>query len=432
MKQLLSIILLLSSGSLALAQAGWNWPQDIETAKEKNALYTDAVRSKQYSMAVEPHNGLLENCADLNESVYINGIKLYKGLSAAEADAEKKSEYQSMTMKMYDDRIKYYGNEGKVLNRKAFDAYKFYKGDRAKYNELLELFNRTFELNGEKVLDNNLAAYMDVVRRYKSANGEISDDKIFEIYEVISDIISKRIAKGGSKVDFFTRTQENVDKMLTMVVEVDCNFIEDSLVPKMRETKDPKMAKKVFKLMLTGKCTDSNSFLEAAELVFESEPEYGLAKVIAIKYTSSGDTKNGNEWYDKAIELTEDNTDKAEIYMSKAQVYSNLGQKNNARRSARKALANDPSMKDAYTLIGNLYMTSYEECKQGVSRVDDRLVFIAAYNQYRKAGNNAAAIKAKEQFPSASEIFEQNLNPGDSRTLGCWINETVVLDKRPN
>ena len=417
MKQLLTAILLVSSASLVMAQDGWKWPEDVESAKEKNALYTDAIRSKEYNLAIEPHSWLLENCPDLNESLYINGIKLYKGLASKETDAAKKGEYQSMTMKMYDERINYFGNEGKVLNRKAFDAYKFYKGDRTKYQELLELFNRTFELNGEKVLDNNLAAYMDV---------------IFEIYGVISDIISKRIAKGGSKADFFNRTQENVDKMLTMVVEVDCAFIEESLVPKMRETKDPKMAKKVFKLMLTGKCTDSDSFLEAAEIVFESEPEYGLAKVIAIKHTSAGDVNKGNEWYDKAIGLTEVNTEKAEIYMSKAQVYSNMGQKSNARLSARKALANDPSIKDAYTLIGNLYMTSYDECKQGKSRVDDRLVFIAAYNQYKKAGNSSSMANALEQFPTIAQIFELGLEEGQAMTINCWINETVKLARRPN
>ncbi len=430
MKQLLTAILFLGSATVTLAQAGWNWPQDVETAKEKNALYTDAVRSKQYQTAVAPHSWLLENCPDLNESLYINGIKLYKGLSTSEKDAAKKKEYQAMTMKMYDQRIQYFGNEGKVLNRKAYDAYKFYKGDRSKYQELLDLFDKTFELNGDRVLDNNLGAYMDVVRRYKSAGNEISDDKIFEVYEIVSEVLSKRIEK-GKKLDFYNSVQKTVDDILASLVEVDCAFIEESLVPKMKQSQDPKMAKKVFKLMLTGKCTDSPSFIEAAELVFETDPEYGLAKVIAIKYTSAGNTEKGNEWYDKAIELTEDNTEKAEIYMSKAKVSANLGRKAEARLNARKALANDPSLKDAYTLIGNLYMTSYNDCKQGVSRVEDRLVFIAAFNQFQKAGDSERMQSAKEQFPTISDIFTEGLEEGQAKTVGCWINETVKLERRP-
>lgn len=430
MKKLLTLTILLSASIAAFAQPGWKWPEDVESAKEKNALYVDAIKSKDYMTAIGPHSWLLENCPDLNESLYINGSKIYEGLAKKEKDAAKKKEYQTTVMKMYDDRIKYFGNEGKVLNRKAFTAYKYYKNDKSRYAELMTLFNKTFELNGNKVLKNNLMAYMDVIRRYKLSGGELSDEQILDKYGEISDIIAfQKKSKGGSQLDVI---QENVDKILLATVDVDCGLLESKFVPKMKETKDPNMAKKVFQLMLTAKCSDSPSFVEAAELVYQSEPAASLAKVIAIKNVAAGDISLGNEWYDKALSLTEDNLEKAELYFSKAQAFSNQGLKSQARSNARMALANDPSMKDAYTLIGNLYMTSYTDCRAGVSKVDDRLVFIAAYNQFQKAGNSSAMAKAKEQFPSISEMFELGLEEGQSMTVGCWINETVKLERRPN
>ena len=150
-----------------------------------------------------------------------------------------------------------------------------------------------------------------------------------------------------------------------------------------------------------------------------------------MKHSSAGDLETAHTYYDKAIEYADDNLKKAEIYMSKAQLYSSKGQKVAARTQARKALAIDPSMSDGYVLIGNLYMQSYQECRQGVSKVDDRLVFIAAYNQYQKAGNSAMMQNAKEQFPSIEEIFELGMKEGEVMNCGCWINESVKLSRRP-
>ena len=414
----------------AIAQPGWNWPEDVEKAKEKNALYTDALKSDQFQTAIEPHQWLLEKAPNLNESLYINGAKIYEGLADKESDAAKKIAFQDKALEMYDLRIKHFGDEGNVLNRKSLIAYKYHKGNKSKYKEMIELFDKTMKLNGEKTIDNNLIGYMDIIRRHKLSKGDISDETIIEKYGEISDLIEIKI-KQGKNVSKLEKYQETIDSMLTQIVTVDCEFVESNLGPKMKETGDLKVAKKVFQLMLTGKCTDSPLFLESAIILFEKEPEFGLAKVIALKHASAGDLETAHTYYDKAIEYADDNLKKAEIYMSKAQLYSSKGQKVAARTQARKALAIDPSMSDGYVLIGNLYMQSYQECRQGVSKVDDRLVFIAAYNQYQKAGNSAMMQNAKEQFPSIEEIFELGLKEGEVMNCGCWINESVKLARRP-
>lgn len=430
MKKLVLLGLFIAINTISVAQQGWKWPEDVETAKEKNALYVDAVKSKQFATAQAPHQWLLDNAPDLNESLYINGAKIYEGLVDAESDPAKKVALQEKALQMYDDRIKYFGDEANVLNRKAFTAYKYYKGNKSKYQELMTLFDKTFEMNQAKTLDNNLMAYMDVVRRYKLSGGDMTDEEVIDKYGMISDVIDGKI-KTGRNVPRLEKIQANVDKLLTATVTVDCQFVEDKLAPKMRENKDPKMAKKVFQLMLSAKCSDSPTFVEAAEIVYETEPAFGLAKVIALKHASGGDMNKAIEYYTQALDLTDDNLKKSEIYLSMAQMYASNGNKSAARTNARKALANDPSVSKAYTLIGNLYMQSYNDCKAGVSKVDDRLVFIAAYNQYKKAGDQSAMNSAKEQFPSIEEIFELGLTEGQSMTVGCWINETVILERRP-
>ena len=152
MKNLAKILTVLGVALTMVAQAqpGWNWGDQVDLAKEKNALYVDMLKAGRYQEALAPHTWLCQNTPNLNESLYQNGSKLYEELAEVEKDPAKLEAYKSKAMEMYDLRIKYFGNEGYVLNRKVYPAYKFYKDDKSKYKELYDMFNRAFELSKEE------------------------------------------------------------------------------------------------------------------------------------------------------------------------------------------------------------------------------------------------------------------------------------------
>lgn len=429
-KHLLSLALILCIAGFAAAQPGWNWGDSVDKAKEKNALYTDFVRAENWQGAVAPHSWLIKNTPDLNVSIYINGAKIYEGLAESTEDKAKTLEYQGKALEMYDLRIKHFNNEADVLNRKAYTAYKYYRDDKQKYKELYELFNKAFELNRNDVMINNLTAYMDVIRRYKLTGGVITDEEVFEKYTVIKDIIEAKKAN-GEKSSSLDKQADYVDKLLTATVEVDCKFIEEKLGPKFRATGDINLAKKIFSLMVQQKCTDSPLAMDAAIAINGVSPDYGIAKFIATRAASDGDLARAKEYYEKAVELTDDASKKSEIYLSLARTQVSSEGKSAARSSARKALAFDPSNRDAYALIGDLYMNSFNDCKGGESKVKDRAVFIAAYEMYQKAGDSERMNSAKAQFPSIEEIFNEDKEEGQSITVDCWINETVQIERRP-
>ncbi|RED98860.1 tetratricopeptide repeat protein [Marinoscillum furvescens] len=428
-KHLLSIAFFVAVASAAVAQPGWNWGDSVDKAKEKNALYSDFVRAKNWQAAVEPHSWLLENTPDLNASIYINGAKIYEGLADATDDKQKTLEYQGKALEMYDLRIKYFNNEADVLNRKAYVAYKYYRDDKPKYPELYELFNKAFELNGNDVLTNNLTAYMDVIRRYKLTGGEITDAEVFEKYTQITDIIAYKM-DNTSKKDRLKKVADYVDKILTATVDVDCAFITEKLGPKFKETQDINLAKKIFSLMVQQKCLDDPLAMEVAIAVNETSPDYGIAKFIAQRAAGEGDMTKAVEYFEKAVELTDDVEKKSDVYLSLARMQASSS-KVSARSSARKAISANPSNAEAYVFIGDLYMNSFEDCKAGESRVKDRAVFIAAYDQYKKGGDREKMAAAKAQFPSIEEIFNEELEEGQTVKVDCWINETVQIERRP-
>ncbi|MEM6846393.1 MAG: hypothetical protein AAF632_29570 [Bacteroidota bacterium] len=426
-----AFILILLSVSTTLSQNTFKWPEDEATAKEKVALYTDALKGKKYLEATEPLQWLLDNAPDLNPSIYINGIKIYEALEKAETDEAKKSEYQQTALQLYDDRIKYFNDEINVLNRKAFAAYKFYKKDKSKYQELYDLFKNTVEKSGVKLNTNLLVAHMDVVRRYNAATKSLSDEQVLGEYDIVSSIIEQKLNAGQDKAKI-NKQKEMVDKLLTGMVTVDCDFIENKLGPKLREKPDDTgLAKKIMGLSLAGNCSETPIFLDAAKIVMVDEPDFGIAKVIGIRSAANGDFEAAIDYFNQAVDLAPDNSKKADVYYEMASQFSKKGQKSNSRKYAREALSADPSMSKAYTLIGNLYMSSFDDCKQLKSKVDDRAIYLIAYDMYQKAGNTRGMKSAEAQFPSISEMFELDLKEGQSITVGCWINQSTTLRRRP-
>ncbi|MBS0001320.1 MAG: hypothetical protein KFF73_20210 [Cyclobacteriaceae bacterium] len=428
--KILVFVIAISGSYMACAQPGWNFPDNEEDSLqtgEMMALYADHMKSGEYQASLPPLQWILENVPDLNESIYINGAKILENLVDLTGDAEKKKIYQDSALLMYDLRIKYFDNEAQVLNRKAFAAYGFYKDDQSKYGELYDLYARTFEMSGQDVWDQNLLAFMDVIRRYRSAGGDVSDDEVLKIYDQIAGIIDQKIEQGED----LEKTKDNVYRLLASIVSIDCDFIREKLGPELQENPDDLgLAKNIFRFGFNGKCMALPAFLEACFVIFENEPTYGMAKLIADRSFINKDFDTALEFYDKAVQLTEENLKKSGIYVNQANVKSSQGKRSEARQLLYEAIEADPGNVEAYDNLGNLYFNSYNDCKQGENEVKDRAVFFAAYEMYKKAGNTEGMQQAREQFPLMETLHAYDILPGDPVQVGCWINESFTAQRR--
>lgn len=280
-------------------------------------------------------------------------------------------------------------------------------------------------------MDLNLLPYMDIVRRYKVSGGNISDEEILEIYEEIVQITNYKIEVVKKNVDKLKFVLDKVNELLIQTIDVDCEFVKNTLGPKLEaEPENLKLAKNILRLSFAGKCIDLPVFLEAAKVVQKSEPEYALAKLIGQSSASKKDFDTAIKYLEESVELTDDNTKKGDSYYSLAVIQSNLDKNVSARDYARKAVAADPTKKESYKLIGNLYYNSFGDCKKGQNPIHDKAVYIAAYDMFRLAGDSAGMSRARAQFPTMEEIFTWDLQVGDSYKVGCWINQTVSIQKR--
>lgn len=212
---------------------------------------------------------------------------------------------------------------------------------------------------------------------------------------------------------------------------LDCDFIEENLADKLVENpNDLNTAKKIFSYSLKAKCTNEEYFTRAGEVLYDDKPNFKLALALAKKYQANSNYNKAKEYFEAAADLTSLPENKFEAFMGLAYNHYKSNKYLEARKLAYQALSINPSSTAPYNLIGNLYFTSYERCKESKSRVRDRLVYLAAYEMYKKAGNTAQMMAAKEQFPSKEEIFNEGLEKGSKMNIDCWINQSVVLDSR--
>ena len=413
----------------------WNWGDQVDLAKEQYVLFSDAVKSKNYQSALKPLAWLLKNTPDLNPAIYINGVKVYENVAKKEGNAELKDQYIQRGLQLFDERIKYFNKKADVLGRKARFAYTFYNKTKSQYKYVFNVLKESFEINKKESGAGNLVAYMNMAYKHRLINKALSDDDIIDIYSSVSEALNYQKAKAGqARKARYDNMLGQLDKLLTATkVQISCEFVETKLGPKMKQDKDVNLAKKIFHLMILAKCIDRPLASDAAKLIQSSEPTYGVAKFLANVNRKKNNHQTAIKYYKNAASLTKDNSEKAEMYIGVAKVHMELKRKSDARNSARRALSYHSSIKgEANKIIGDLYMNSFNDCKQEKSQIDDRAIFIAAYKEYEKAGYTQGMKNAKSQFPSIEDIFTEGKKEGDLITVGCWINTTVHLERRPS
>jgi tetratricopeptide (TPR) repeat protein len=437
MKNLVGVLLLIFLANTAWSQCKeFKWPEDKAKAEEQLAIYGDAIKQQNYRAAVPGIQWFLANAPDWNVKLYIEGADVYQKLATAEKDPAKRQSLVDSLMWFYDQRIKVCGDEVNVLNRKAIYAAVFNGGKKESTASVLEMLDRVFEISGNNVLDNNLESYMRIVQANVTLLKNLSEEQILSRYDKLTSVIDQKLKKAQeanktADVEKLKKIKAGADDQLIKMVKVDCAFVKKNLEPKFRQTpEDLGLAKKIFGFMLADKCTDDPLWLEAGEVIHKNEKDYGLAKNLAAKYLSSGNEAKAEELFKEATTLANDPAQKSESLMNLGSVYAKKGAKGMARDYYRQAVTADPSNKEPYEKIGDLYHNSFDDCSKKENMAQDRLVYIAAYEMYAKSGNSQKMAASKAQFPSKEDIFLLNWKAGEEKSTGCWIGESVSLRTR--
>ena len=386
-----------ASGNAGNTSDAWHWGVEEDAAQSNWMNLTTSLEVKHFDEAIHPSKWLLEHTPDLNVALYINAAKAYEAMAKQEQDAVRKAEIQDSVMLIYDLRIKYFGDEANVLNRKGRLAYSYWINRKGKLDELHSLYSKIDELNGVNAYASN-SYYLFKVSCKKMKKKELTEEAVLTLFDHVNTNLEQKLTlalANGKSVRSIEKNQTKIESTLNKYgLELSCEWITSHYGATFNTAPSLDLAKKISKNLKKQKCVSNPLFTSATTYILNIEPTaegYSMLAAIQLNQKLDDDALASLQ---KAIELTELNSEKSEYYFDIAKIKAQKHQYNEARANARLALKEDASQKEIHSFIGDLYFSSYKSCKSD-DVLQTRAVFIAAYKEYQKAGSASKMAKSK-------------------------------------
>ncbi len=430
------IILTLAFIISSMTSYAQNYGNDSTRCVNELSNYTEYYKQKQYKDAYHSWAWCYKNCPQSIINIYIQGPTIIEDFINSEEDSLKRERWIDTLMQVFDDRIKYFGQEGYVLGLKALAMINYRNNDiQATYNVL----KSSYELQKEATKYYVLSYYFTTtVVLYQ--NSLLTKEDVLLNYSNVMEVLNMQIQNENNertKNAILAEAQAVEDLFINSGV-ADCESVIKLYEPKFAETPtDVELAKKIVALLNMGnsdECKLSDLYLKAATLIFENEKSASSAHSIAQSYLKRKEYATADNFYIKAIELESDLKKKADMYHEQALGYYLSNNYPSARNAAKSAITCDAACGKAYILIAKIYGITAKNCtdnefekKVANCLVVDWLTKAKAADPNVTAEANELIMRYASFFPKREEGFWLNIDTGAVVSFGCWINESTTV-----
>jgi tetratricopeptide (TPR) repeat protein len=421
---------------LSYAQDG-DLGNDPESCRINLSTYTEFFNQGNLKDAMTAWRWCFNNCPASTRNIYINGVNIMEYYIENAEDEETKQAYIDTLMMVYDNRIKYFGQEGMVLGRKGIT---FLKHRPQEIVQAYEIFEKAFNVGGKDTEFNVLGYYYNLAI-ILFTHDMLDAERVVELYSEISDVLNEQIenAEDENRKSRIKEVLDRVEELFVKSGAADCIAIIKLFGPQLdAKPGDVDLARKIVNLLDQGEgdeCQSDELYMKAAVIVYNNEKTARAAHSLAQYFFKRNMPQDAEKYYNEAIEMEEDNQSKADMYYELALLYFNqMNQYQRARNTAKSAIANNPNHGRAYILIGRAYAAGGTGC--GETTLEKKALWWVVVDQFVKARNVDSSVTSQanelinrysQYFPTQEEIFWENYEVGQSFTVGCWINETTTI-----
>lgn len=415
--------------------------QDSAECARNWSVYDELVIHRTFHLAYEPWRYVFENCPMLTINLYLHGVTIVRYRYDNETDPAKKEEWFELLMRVFDQRIKYFGNEGFVLGRKATALYQL-KPDNAQ--ELFDLTERSIELSGMSVEATVLSINFLSAVMLEHA-GKLGKEKIMERYLRAEEIIDYNLGQDPSDKQFYQNSRNTIQTLFQPYGS--CDNLVKIFAPRIEANpEDPELLKRVAGMLNNAGCNDSELFFSITEKLYIILPDAESAFLLGRMENSRGNYEAAIRYFQEAADryLQEDPAANQEnifrAYWVMAEIsFRQMRQMPQSRGYARKALEVKPNDGRPLLLIGEMYAASARDC--GNDDFTKKAAFWAAVDKFNLAISTSEDPSVKERaqqlaetyrqyFPNGEAIFFHGYTQGDQYRVECWINETTTIRAR--
>lgn len=420
----ITIAFLLLFSSTTLAQT-----DSIENlARNYQIRASDNMRYNYFEKAIPDINWLLKNVPLRSETIQSWAMEAYEQV-AEQSEKERKAVLLDSMLFAYKSKEQYFGLSDIEKNKFAFRYFKYFQNDAEKLKEAYPFFKELFS-TPDLPINNNLIPYMAITEKYNAKVQALDQSEIMDVYMLTSERVAKEYFNDDNK-----RYQSYSSFLNTSLKNIFGGEMPCSAVQRMSDgLTNPDsvlVAKKVLTDNLNSGCGRTDGYTASLEMLVRNEPTAGLYKILAQYAAVDKDYDQAIEYYEKAINLEEDAKKQADIHMDVANIYFINLNKPKSREHALKVIELDKEQaSSAYSFIGNLYLSSFDDCADRYDIVQDKAVYLAAYDMFFLAKDTKGMEDAQLRFPTREEAFNLNMDDGDQIDVGCWIQRKTELRTR--
>jgi tetratricopeptide (TPR) repeat protein len=417
--------------------------QDPECIKYRS-LYGEEYRQRNFEMAWPSWKYMYENCPDFTENLYIHGVTMARYFIEKETDPVKRDEMIDFMLGIYDQRIKYYGNEGLNLSRKAVEL-RTYRPDE--YMEQFEITERSILVDNISASLNALIMNLESVIRLaiesqtEEIKAKFTEEKILQKFDRAMDIIQENLKNLPGNLEELAAARTSLENLFLPFAT--CDNLIKIYGPRFDEApNDPDLLNKITAFLMRSDCTDSELYFKATRNLHRLNPSAQSAYNMGRMEEANENFTEAIGYYDQALEMSngDNGIDKYLALIRIANMYDNMGRYSQARSYALRAAEERPNCGRPWIMIANMYARSASSC--GSDEISTAAVYWAATDKAQRArsvDNDPDVVSAANRmissysarFPDRERLFMLNLDGGQTVRVGCWIGESTVARPRP-
>lgn len=413
------------------------------------SLYSEFYKQGDYKSAIPHWRKIYNKYPKSTANVYIHGAKIYEYLIENAKTDEEKEKLLDEYMKMYDKKIKYFGQQGFNLGRKATAWLKYNLVDSLRVTPLegdarkevmktgYEWLKQSME---EQEIETDLPVFIQLMQTTVALFklGELPKETVVTNYDKMNGLLNRIIEENADqnvKNDAKNIIQPFIENLFLKSGAADCEALVNIYEPQFEQKSgDEDFIKGMLLRLRRARCDESPLFEKATLKLYELDPSAEAAFNMAHTYLAKNDIDKAREFYEQAITQETDPKLLATYYYERGYLrYAKLKNYPGARDDAKKALSLDPELCDANMLIGDIYSAAASSFEG--SALEKAAVFWLAVDYYNKArsGEDCAvdasqkASDYKKYFPNKEDAFMEGLQTGQSYKVGGWINENTKV-----
>lgn len=417
--------------------------QDSIDVLNNLVLYRDYYNIKDWKSAYEPWKFVFTKAPFAQVGIYAYGAAILGNLIINTTDLEQKKAYFNELMNLYDTRLKNLdglnsftapnaqATKGDVVARKAFDYAYYGQGvaDDFSIDKAYSMFREGIDLikaDGAKEIPGFvLDKFFDISYQKYVADNQGFREQFLQDYLESREVCEKMLELANQAQDQqaaqkivaqYDPTLNRIETIFAQSKAADRDQIIAIFTPKIEENKNNlAYLKSALVLLASNDCDDTDVYYKAAEYAYNIEPSYESAIGMAQKLNKAGKTAESVKYYDKALELCQTESTKANISLKIASALSKSGNINGAFSYLDKAVSYNKDVAGKSYLLRAQFLAKQKKFNEAVTyctkaaeadisisgtanRLKANIIDVQRKNaEYEKANAAYQAEKAKRQ-----------------------------------